>query len=108
MTSLTNFNSAKDQDSCNIDVEKHLLLRQARMSLLEEDKIALRLTVPWNPVLHAGNIIEVYFYNKGTNTYDNFGSGYYLIHSMTHNLRTGGYGTTTMDCVSRSVGGGIQ
>ena len=108
MTSMTNYNSAKDQDSCNTDVEKHLLLRQARMSLLEEDKIALRLTVPWNPVLHAGNIIEVYFYNKGQDSYENFGSGFYLIHSMTHNLKTGGYGTTTMDCVSRSVGGGIQ
>lgn len=107
MTSLTNFNSAKDQDSCNIDVEKHLLLRQARMSLLEEDKINLRLTVPWNPVLHAGKIIEVYFHSYGTEKFDNFGSGYYLIHSLTHNIRNGGYGTTTMDCVSRSVGGGI-
>jgi hypothetical protein len=107
MTSLTNFNSAKDQDSCNIDVEKHLLLRQARMSLLEEDKINLRLTVPWNPVLHAGNIIEVYFHSYGTEKYDNFGTGLYLIHSMTHNIKNGGYGTTTMDCVSRSVGGGI-
>jgi len=107
MTSLTNFNSAKDQDSCNIDVEKHLLLRQARMSLLEEDKINLRLTVPWNPVLHAGKIIEVYFHSYGTEKFDNFGTGYYLIHSLTHNIKNGGYGTTTMDCVSRSVGGGI-
>ena len=107
MTSLTNFNSAKDQDSCNIDVEKHLLLRQARMSLLEEDKISLRLTVPWNPILHAGKMIEVYFYNTETQKYDNFGTGLYLIHSMTHNIKNGGHGTTTMDCVSRSVGGGI-
>ena len=66
MTSLTNFNSSKDQDSCNTGVEQHLLLRQARMSLLEEDKIALRLTVPWNPVLHAGKMIEVYFFNRAT------------------------------------------
>jgi len=107
MTSLTNFNSAKDQSSCNIDVEKHLLLRQARMSLLEEDKISLRLTVPWNPVLHAGNIIEVYFHSYRTDKFDNFGTGLYLIHSMTHNIKNGGYGTTTMDCVARSVGGGI-
>lgn len=107
MSSLTNFNSAKDQDSCNTDVEKHLLLRQARMSLLEEDKIALRLTVPWNPVLHAGEIIEVYFHSYGTKKYDNFGTGLYLIHSLTHDIKNGGYGTTTLDCVSRSVGGGI-
>lgn len=108
MTSFTNYNSAKDQDSCNLDVENHLLKRQARMSLLEEDKIALRLTVPWNPVLHAGSMIEAYFFNKNTKKYDNFGTGLYLVHSLTHNIKTGGYATTTMDCVSRSVGGGIQ
>lgn len=108
MTSLTNMNSAQDQDSCNTDVENHLLLRQARMSLLDEDKIALRLTVPFNPGLHAGKMIEVYIANKETNDFDNYGTGLYLIHSMTHNLKNGGYGTTTMDCVAQSVGGGIQ
>jgi hypothetical protein len=107
MTSFTNFNSAKRQDSCNTDVEKHLLLRQARMNLLEQDKIALRLTVPWNPVLHAGRMIEVYFINKETEKYENYGSGLYLIHSLTHTLKAGGYGTTTMDCVADTVGGGI-
>lgn len=107
MTSLTNYNSAKDQDSCNTDVESHLLKRQARMSLLEQDKIALRLTVPWNPVLHAGKMIEVYFPNKQTEKYDNYGYGLYLIHSLTHNIKAGGYSTTTMDCVADTVGGGI-
>jgi hypothetical protein len=107
MASLTNFNSAKDQDSCNTDVEKHLLLRQARMSLLEEDKIALRLTVPWNPILHAGKMIEVNMVHKASGEFDNYGTGLYLIHSLTHNIKSGGYGTTTMDCVSKSVGGGI-
>lgn len=108
MSAFSNFNSAGEQDSCNTDVEKHLLLRQARMSLLEEDKIALRLTVPWNPVLHAGKMIEVYFVNKATGKFDNFGTGLFLIHSLTHNIKNGGYATSTMDCVSRSVGGGIQ
>ncbi len=107
MSSFTNYNSAQRQDSCNTDVEQHLLKRQARMSLLEQDKIALRLTVPWNPILHAGDMIEVYFINKSTERYDNYGTGLYLIHSMTHNLKTGGYGTTTMDCVADTVGGGI-
>lgn len=107
MSSFTNYNSAQRQDSCNTDVEKHLLLRQARMSLLEEDKISLRLTVPWNPVLHSGKIIELYIANKGTGQFDNFGYGYYLIHSLTHNIKNGGYATTTLDCVARSVGGGI-
>lgn len=107
MASFTNFNSAKRQDSCNTDVEKHLLLRQARMNLLEQDKIALRLTVPFNPILHVGKMIEVYFANKETEKYENYGSGLYLIHSMTHTLKAGGYGTTTMDCVADTVGGGI-
>lgn len=107
MTALTNFNSAKDQDSCNTDVESHLLKRQARMSLLEQDKITLRLTVPWNPILHAGRMIEVYIINKETEKYDNFGYGLYLIHSMTHNIKAGGFSTTTMDCVADTVGGGI-
>ena len=107
MTSFTNFNSAKDQDSCNTDVEKHLLLRQARMSLLERDKISLRLTVPWNPILHAGKMIEVYMPNKQTEKFDNYGFGLYLIHSLTHNIKAGGYSTTTMDCVAQTVGGGI-
>jgi hypothetical protein len=108
MTAFSNFNSAGEQDSCNTDVEKHLLLRQARMSLLEEDKLALRITVPFNPVLHAGKMIEVYIINKSTGKYDNYGTGLYLIHSMTHNVKMGGYGVTTMDCVAQSVGGGIQ
>lgn len=107
MSSLTNYNSAKDQDSCNTDVESHLLKRQARMSLLEQDKITLRLTVPWNPILHAGKMIEVYILNKETEKYDNYGYGLYLIHSMTHNIKAGGYSTTTMDCVADTVGGGI-
>lgn len=107
MTSLTNYNSSKDQDSCNTDVESHLLKRQARMSLLEQDKITLRLTVPWNPVLHAGRMIEVYILNKETEKYDNYGYGLYLIHSLTHNIKAGGYSTTTMDCVADTAGGGI-
>jgi hypothetical protein len=108
MAAFSNINSAGEQDSCNTDVEHHLLTRQARMSLLESDKIALRLTVPWNPDLHAGKMIGVYPANKGTGRFDNYGTGLYLIHSMTHTLKTGGYGITTMDCVSQSVGGGIQ
>lgn len=108
MAAFSNFNSAGEQDSCNSDVEKHLLLRQARMSLLEQDKLALRLTVPFNPVLHAGKMIEAYFINKSSEKYENYGTGLYLIHSVTHNVKTGGYGVTTMDCVSQSVGGGIQ
>lgn len=106
-TAMSNVNTEQDQDSCPLDVEKHLLKRQARMGLLERDKIALRLTVPWNASLNAGKVITFERYSfdyPGTKLY---GSGDYLIHSLTHIVKAGGYSTTVMDCVSTTVGQGI-
>lgn len=103
---LSNQATKEDQDSCNLDVENHLLKRQARMSLLEKDKIALRLVVPWNPSLHAGKVIALNWQNKYGGTV--YGSGKYLILSMMHTVRLGGFSTTTIECVSTTVGqGGI-
>jgi hypothetical protein len=106
---MTNYNSAEQQDSCNFGIEQYLLKRQARMALLEPDKVALRLTVPWNPIFHAGKVIEIELFNK--NDKDNstklYGSGKYLISSMIHTVKRGGFSTTTMDCVATTVGGGI-
>jgi hypothetical protein len=103
---LSNKESGKDRDSCNLDVETHLLKRQARMSLLERDKIALRIVVPWNPLMHAGKIITLEWKNKYKDDKDVYGHGDYLILNMTHTIRYGGFSTTTMDCVSQTVGGG--
>lgn len=106
-TATSNVNTAPEQDSCPLDVETHLLKRQARMGLLERDKIALRLTVPWNASLNAGKVITFERYSfdyPGTKLY---GSGNYLIHSLTHIVKAGGYSTTVMDCVSTTVGQGI-
>jgi hypothetical protein len=104
----TNYGTAKDQNSCNSNIEKYLLKRQARMALLEQDKIALRLTVPWNPVLNAGKIISVNLFNKAMssagNIVENYGSGDYLILHLSHNIQKGGYATTTMECVSKTAG----
>lgn len=106
--SKTNANTEKDQDMCRMEVEKYLLKRQARMSLLEQDKIALRLTVPWNPTLHAGKIIEIALQRKGTKTIDYlYGTGKYLIVNLVHNVKNGGYSTTTMECVAQTAGQGI-
>ena len=102
----TNRGTAENQNSCNSDVEKFLLKRQARMSLLEANKIALRITVPWNPELHAGKVIEIDLRNKEDTSIQNYGSGKYLILSMFHNIKRGGYAVTTMDCVSTTVGKG--
>lgn len=105
---MSNVNSAEQQSSCNIGMEQYVLKRQARMNLLEPDKVALRLTVPWNPIYHAGKQIRVSLYNKNDNKIMIYGSGDYLISSMIHTIKRGGYSTTTMDCVSITAGKGLQ
>jgi hypothetical protein len=104
---MTNLNTAQQQDSCNFDVENHLLKRQARMNLLEQDKVALRLTVPWNPIYHAGKVITIKLHNKNEPGVFLYGSGDYLISSMVHTVKRGGFSTTTMDCVSTTTGQGV-
>ena len=104
--SLTNKGTAGQQNACETDVEKHLLRRQARMGLLEKDKVALRLIAPWNPYLHAGDVIEFRLEDKVKKSSLLYGSGNYLISSMTHRIQLGGYATTTFDCVGQTVGQG--
>ena len=108
-TSKTNYNTEQAQDMCRMEVEKYLLKRQARMSLLEQDKIALRLTVPWNPELNAGKMINVELKRKGSTDPDDlvYGSGKYLIVNLVHSIKNGGYSTTTMECVAQTAGQGI-
>jgi hypothetical protein len=109
----TNFNTEQAQDQCPSEIEKYLLKRQARMSLLEQDKIALSLTVPWNPMLHAGKMIDVELPRKGVEESAGrenkllYGSGRYLIVNLTHTIKNGGFSTTTMECVAQTAGQGI-
>lgn len=106
--SMTNLGTEKAQESCATNVEQFLRKRKARMALLEQDKIALRLTVPWNPMLNVGRVITAnfgYIQDDGIQQ-KSYGSGDYLIVNMTHNIKLGGLGTTVMDCVSKSVGQG--
>lgn len=105
---MTNQNTAQDQDSCPTVVEDYMLKRQARMNLLEQDKVALRLTVPWNPIFHVGSVIKVELYSKEFPDQMLYGSGEYLISVMQHTLKQGGYSTTTLDCVSTTTGSGVQ
>lgn len=104
---MTNNGTEKAQDSCKVNVEKYLLKRQARMSLLERDKIALRILVPFNGNLHAGDVINFSWKNKEDPRVDVYGAGSFLISSMSHTIRLGGFSTTTLDCVASSVGQGI-
>lgn len=102
---VTNQGTAEEHNMCNSNIEKFRLRRQARMNLLEQDKIALRMTVPWNPDLHAGKTVDVNLYLKKEDGLDTvlYGSGRYLIASMVHNIKAGGYSTTTMDCISQTA-----
>jgi hypothetical protein len=108
---LSNVGSASQQNAREDQSAKYAQLRQARMSLIDQNRIALRMTVPWNPDLHAGKMIRLELWNKmainDSNFVPNYGTGDYLIVSMTHNIKYGGYGTTTVDCVSRSIGEGV-
>ena len=109
MVTFSNAGSEQQLNSCNLEVEKYLPRRQARMGMLEQDKVAIRLTVPWNPALNAGKVIEVRLYDKSSPaaaTYT-YGSGRYLISSLVHNIKQGGFATTTLDCVSTTVGIGV-
>jgi len=104
--SLSNKGTAQQKGGCETDVEKYLLRRQARMALLEKDKVALRLVVAWEPSLHAGDVIKFTWKDKYGGP-DLYGTGTYLIASMTHRIQMGGYATTALDCVSTTVGQGI-
>ena len=106
---ISNQNTYQQQDMCPDFAKDYLQKRQGRMGLLEKDKIALRLTVPFNPILHAGKTIDVDLYNKEAlpELQSNYGSGTYLILHMFHHIVQGGLATTTMDCVSSTVGRGI-
>lgn len=97
----TNQGTAQQQNSCNVDVEQHLLKRQARMGLLEKDKVALRLVVPWNPQMHAGDTILFQWLDKTGGVV--YGHGTYLVSSLMHTIKLGGFSTTTMDCISNTA-----
>ena len=105
---ITNQLSAMNMDACPDYAKEYLLKRQARMGLLEKDKVALRMTVPFNASLNAGKVVEVKLYNKEAlpNPTLLYGSGDYLILNMYHHIVNGGFSVTTMDCVSTTVGQG--
>lgn len=105
----SNFGSEIFENSCPDFLYLYGQKRQARMVLLERDKVALRLTVPWNPIYNVGKVIRVRFKNQGDKKgiAENYGSGTYLISSLVHSIRAGGYSTITMDCVATTAGKGI-
>jgi hypothetical protein len=103
-SAITNKGTAAQQNGCESDVETWQLKRQARMGLLEKDKITLRVTVPWSPWLHVGNVFNFQWYNR-YDTRQIYGTGDYLIVHLTHNIQFGGYATTTIDCIANTFGG---
>ena len=108
--SSSNMGSAQQQNVCPDYSHLYVHKRQARMALLEQDKIALRIMVPWLPIYNVGKIIRLNVPNKADEKgiEQLYGSGDYLIVSLKHHLPRGQPATITMDCVSRTVGVGIQ
>lgn len=102
--SITNLGTSQQQNSCETNVEKYLQKRQARMGMLERDKIALRITIPWSPWLHVGQQINFHWNNRYNPDKEQYGSGKYLILHMTHNIQYGGYAVTTLDCIANTFG----
>lgn len=107
-TAVTNSGTAEQQNSCNLGVEQYLLLRQARMALLEKDKIALRMVVPFNSNLHVGQMIGFsWVYKSGDSVRADtpvYGSGSYIIVALKHNIQLGGFASTTLDCITDLTG----
>lgn len=103
-TGMTSKGTSQAQNACESEIEKWLLTRQARMGLLEKDKIALRVTVPWSPWLHAGNVFRFQWDNRYNSSQQIYGTGDYLIVHLTHNIQFGGYATTTLDCIANTYG----
>tara|TARA_R110000772_G_scaffold99174_1_gene198787 strand:- start:66989 stop:68290 length:1302 start_codon:yes stop_codon:yes gene_type:complete len=81
-----------------------VIYRASRMALLDKDKVAMQITIPFNPQMNVGRTIDIMFYDK--NNKENYGSGRYLITNMLHNLKAGGFGVTVLDCVSDTVAAG--
>lgn len=104
--SITNLGTAQQHNTCETNVEKYLVKRQARMAMLEKDKIAFRVTLPWSPWLHVGQQINFTWVNRYVRSQKQYGSGKYLILHMTHNIQFGGYATTTLDCITNTFGRG--
>jgi hypothetical protein len=108
--SMTNLGTAQQQGAggsgCETAVEKYLHKRQARMALLDKDKIALRLTVPWSPWLHVGNKIHFHWNDRYDPSRELYGSGEYIIAHLTHNIQFGGYAVTNLDCIANTIGKG--
>lgn len=111
----TNQESGPAAGTQETGVEKYLHLRQARISLLQQDKVACRITIPFNPNLHVGQMIGCKFYNKTPKStfgamqiQEDYGSGDYLISTMSHIFKAGGFAITILDLVSKTVGAGAQ
>lgn len=102
---MTNLGTSEQQKSCDTGVEKYLHERQARMALLDKDKIALRITVPWSPWLHVGNKIHFHWNDRFDPSKELYGSGEYIIAHLTHNIQFGGYAVTNLDCITNTFGG---
>lgn len=79
-------------------VEKYLHRRTEVLSFFHRENVNLKIVVPFNPKVHVGKMINVFFQTK-RDAKDDFGSGKYLICHLTHNIKVGSFGVTTLECI---------
>jgi len=98
---------AGTDNECGVKVEEYHLKRQARLSLIQPDKLSLRMVVPFNPLLVCGDMIDVTFPIRpiqGQHTIEkDYGSGEYMIVTLKHQLSQGAHGVTMIEAVSDSI-----
>jgi hypothetical protein len=103
---FTNQLTGPEAGTCEVKSEIYMLRRQARLALLDQDKLSLQFVIPFNPDIYSGDVVAcVFAHKKNDGTIDeDYGSGNYLVTTVTHTINLNGVGLTTLDCVSRGVG----
>lgn len=95
------------QDDVPTRTERYLHKRSEMLSCLHRENINLKIVVPFNPEVHVGQNIKVKFEIKRDDELRvDYGSGKYLVAHLTHNIKTGGYGTTTLECIKIDTAAG--
>lgn len=100
-SNLNNFEAPYSNANEPSEVEKYLHRRTENLSAFHRENINLKMVVPFNPKMHVGKTITATFFSKREGE-KNYGSGKYLIAHLTHNVKVGGYSTTTMECIKIS------
>lgn len=81
--------------------EKYLHTRTGPLAFENKNRPDIKIIVPFNPELHAGEVIkiELDMILEGNKYKKNYGTGDYLVSTLTHNIKTGSYGVTVIEAI---------